>query len=127
VSRLTLQVLEQKYAICRLEQGAPIPSWAFSGEFVSITATSDELSVVCLEEAVPPGVCCEKSWRCLKVAGPLDFSLSGILASLTAPLAAAEIPLFAVSTYHTDYLLVKELDLNRAIAVLLEAGHVFSK
>lgn len=125
MSNLSLQFLEHTYAICQLDLGAPIPTWALAGDFFSITRTAEELSVVCLEEAVPLEVCCEKGWRCLKVDGPLDFSLSGILASLTAPLAAAGIPLFAVSTYNTDYILVKAKDVNRAKAMLLYAGHSF--
>ena len=98
----------------------PIPEWAHSG-FFSMTRTPDELSIVCNEEIVPDGVACEKGWHCLQVKGPLDFALTGILASLAAPLAEAGISIFAISTYDTDYFLVKELD--RAIAVLFKAGH----
>jgi uncharacterized protein len=123
LSGLTLQLLKQTYAVCRLEQGASLPGSITAGEFYSITATPEEISLVCPEEAVPPGGCCEKGWRCLRVAGPLNFSLTGILASLASPLAAAEISIFAVSTYNTDYILVKAGDLTRAVAVLGNAGH----
>lgn len=108
------------FAICRLDSDAPIPEWAHIG-FFSITRTPDELSIVCKEEIVPEGVTGEKGWRCLQVMGPLDFALTGILASLAAPLAEAGISIFAISTYDTDYFLVKEL--NRAIAVLSNSGH----
>lgn len=119
---LTLSVLPGTYAICRLDAGTTIPAWALHGDFVSLTCTEDELSVVCAETAVPDGVQCERGWRCLKVEGPLDFALTGILASLAGPLAAAEISLFAISTYDTDYLLVKAGQLAEALAVLAAAG-----
>jgi hypothetical protein len=108
------------FGICRLDKDAPIPEWAHIG-FSSITRTPDELSIVCKEEIVPERVICERGWHCLQVMGPLDFALTGILASLAAPLAEAGISIFAISTYDTDYFLVKEL--NRAIAVLSDAGH----
>jgi len=125
MSSLTLQFLQQTYAICQLDHSEPIPNWALEGNFFSITRTAEELSVVCPQETVPSEVCCEKDWRCLKVAGPLDFSLTGILASLAAPLAAAGIPMFAVSTYNTDYIMVKTKDVSRAVAMLLQAGYSF--
>lgn len=98
-------------------------NWATAGSFFSITRTLEELSVVCAEQVIPEGITSEKGWRCLKVHGPLDFSLTGILSSLLHPLAKANISVFALSTYDTDYLLVKEADLERAKVVLLEAGH----
>jgi hypothetical protein len=100
-----------------------LPDWALSSAFLSITRTSDELSVVCLQEAVPPEVRCEKGWRCLRVEGPLDFSEIGVLASLTSVLAAAGVSLFAISTFDTDYLLVGETDLERAVTALRGVGH----
>lgn len=100
-----------------------MPAWAWTGEPASVTRTRDELSVVCRADAVPDGVRAVAGWRCLKVQGPLDFGLTGILAALTAPLAAAGIPVFAVSTYDTDYLLVKADQLDRAAEALRGAGH----
>jgi hypothetical protein len=120
---LTLSLLPDTLAVCRLAPDASLPDWA-AGELLSITRTSDELSIVCAERHVPASVRCEKGWRCLKVAGPMDLSLIGILASLAVPLAEARIPLFAVSTYDTDYLLVKETDVERAVEVLRKAGHM---
>lgn len=91
--------------------------------FFAVTRTPGELSVVLPEAAVEAGWRAEKGWRCLAVAGPLDFALTGVLASLASPLAAAGVSLFAVSTYDTDYLLVREEDLARAVAALRNAGH----
>jgi hypothetical protein len=112
------------FAICRLEGDAAIPTWATSGSFFSITRTSDELSVVCLQSAVPDGIRCERDWRCLRVAGTLDFSLVGVLASLVQPLATAGISVIAVSTFDTDYLLVKQQDIQKAAEVLGRTGHL---
>ena len=102
---------------------APVPGWA-RGDFVSITRTPEELSVVCAETALPADAPqAELGWRALQVAGPLNFELTGILSSISEPLADAEISLFALSTYDTDYVLVREADLERAIEALEGAGH----
>ena len=119
---LTLSVLPESLAICRLEHEAVVPEWAV-GNFVSITRTSDELSIVCNERNVPSGVKTDRGWRVLKVEGPLDLSLTGVLASIAVPLAEAKINLFAISTFDTDYVLLKAEKLDRAIAVLRNAGH----
>jgi aminoglycoside 6'-N-acetyltransferase I len=121
--KLTLAPLEGAYAVCRLDAHAPLPAWAAGAPFVSIARTADELSVVCREKVVPEGVRREQGWRCLRVAGTLDFSLVGVLASLLDPLAAAGVGVFVVSTFDTDYLLVKQMDFHRAKAVLQGAGH----
>jgi uncharacterized protein len=122
--RLTLSLLPEILAICRLDPSRAIPGWAGQGNFYSITRSGDEISIVCAEGDVPEGENCEFGWRALKVAGPLDFSLTGVLASLVGPLAGAEISVFAVSTYETDYLLVREPQLERAISELAHAGHL---
>jgi len=119
---LTLSLLAETYAICRLEPTAEIPVWALSGELGSVTRTPDELSIVCVQEVVPEAVPCEGGWRALKVEGPLDFSLSGVLASLIEPLAAG-IPVFVISTFDTDYLMVRGRDLEGAVQALTFAGH----
>ena len=124
-TNLTLSLLPDNYSICRLGPAADIPPWAMAGDFFSITRTEAELSLVCSQEVVPDGVQCEKGWRCIMVIGPLDFSLTGILASLTASLAEAGISVFAISTFDTDYLLVSADNLNRAVLKLQEAGHRF--
>jgi hypothetical protein len=122
-NQLTLSILPETFAVCRFGLDDPVPDWAFWGEFFSITRTPDELSIVCNQVDVPEGIKCEKDWRCLKVEGTLDFALTGILASLAAPLADAKISIFAIATFDTDYLMVKESNLQKAIEVLSVAGH----
>jgi hypothetical protein len=122
--QLTLILLDNNIAICRLSSDASIPPWATAGEFFSITHTSYELSIVCRQDAVLDGILCGRGWRCLRVAGTIPFSVVGILASLTAPLAKAGITVFAVSTFDTDYLLVKQMDLEGAVAALRQEGHI---
>jgi hypothetical protein len=122
-----LQLLPDTYAVCRLEKNAPAPDWGTRGLFSSITRTEEELSVVCPEVQVPRGVKREAGWRALKVEGPLDFSLTGILSSLTVPLAQKGISVFALSTYDTDYLFVKDKKLEKAIQALREEGYEVMK
>ena len=124
-TNLALSLLSGTFAICRLAPEADIPSWALDGEFFSVTRTQEELSLVCLQEKVPEDIRCEKDFRCLKVGGPLDFSLTGILSSLTIPLAQAGISVLALSTFDTDYLLVKEAHVDRAVQKLSQAGYRF--
>jgi hypothetical protein len=123
---LTLSLLDDTFAVCRLDADASLASWATTATWFSITRTSDELSIVCPQGAVPDGVRCEREWRCLRVSGVLDFSLVGILASLTVALAAAGISVFAVSTFDTDYLLVKEKDLAAALDALRRDGNMIA-
>lgn len=120
---LALTLLLPTLAVCRLAPDAPPPPWAMGGDFWALTRTPDELSVVCLASAVPAGVRAETGWRALMVAGPLDFALVGILRSLAVPLAEAGVSIFAVSTFDTDYLLVRAEQLARAVAALERAGH----
>lgn len=120
---LTLDRLDGRLAVCRLDAGAPLADWMWTGPVASVTRTEAELSVVCAEAAVPAGVRAEGGWRALRVRGPLAFDLTGILASLTAPLAEAGLPLFSLSTFDTDVVLVREADLEAAAAALRAAGH----
>jgi hypothetical protein len=122
---LPLAILPETLAICRLDPSAPVPPWAQTGAFRSFTRTPAELSIVCHDDAPPPGVAANHGWRAIGVAGTLDFALTGILASLASPLAAAGISIFAVSTHDTDYLLVKSESLARAVDALIAAGHRF--
>lgn len=122
---LALAILPERFAVCRLTAEAAIPGWAQTGPFVSITRTADELSVVCLEAAVPAEIQCERSWRVIKLVGPFDFALVGILVAVAVPLAEASISIFALSTYDTDYVLVRKGQFERAVAVLQAAGHTF--
>ena len=111
------------FAICRLAADAKLPDWASSGSLISITRTLDELSIVCPETDIPKEVECNKGWCCFQVEGQLDFSLTGILAALATPLAQAGISIFALSTYNTDYLMVKQADKELAIKMLSQVGH----
>lgn len=109
--------------MARLEADAPTPAWAARGGFSSITRTADELSVICAAEVIPPDVKAERGWRCLAVVGPLDFSLTGVLASIMAPLATAGVSILSVSTHDTDYVFVRAPTLRAAIEHLRAAGH----
>jgi uncharacterized protein len=121
--KLTMKLLEEKYGVCRLEKDEPIPAWCQKGEFYSITKTSEELSIVCSQRYIPEDIKCERDWRILKVEGPLDFSLIGILASISTLLAKSNISIFALSTYDTDYILIKGKDINNAITALRSEGY----
>lgn len=120
---LTLLGVAGRFAVCKLPPDSAVPTWATAGDVFSVTRTGDELSVVAREEAVPTGTHAESGWRCLRVAGAMPFTLVGVLASLTAPVARAGVGVFAFSTFDTDYLLVKEAELPLAIAALRQAGH----
>lgn len=120
---MQLYALDELYAVVRLEPDAPLPDWAVRGHFRSVTRSDTEMSIVCREEDVPPNASAERGWVCFQVAGPLDFSLTGVVASLVAPLAEAAIPLFLISTFETDYLLVREHDHRAAVEALDLAGH----
>ncbi len=120
-ARLRLRETPWRLAVCRLPAESPLPAWVLHAEasFWSITRTPAELSVVCAEDDLPPSVDrVERGWRALEVVGPLPFDLTGIVSGLTSPLAAAGIPVFVLSTYDTDYLLVRSADLGRASAIL---------
>ena len=120
---LSLQILPETLAVCRLDANTPLPDWALRGSFNALTRSADELSVVCPQAGVPQGVTCEPNWRALKVAEPLDFALVGVLAGISGALANARISLFAISTFDTDYILVKEADLPGAVSALRSAGY----
>ena len=120
---LRLSVPDDRFAVCKLEPDNEVPDWAVKNGFFSATRTPDELSIVCLEQNVPEGLQCERGWRAFKVQVPLAFSETGVLVSLAAPLAEEGISLFAVSTYDTDYVLVKEGALEPATTALRSAGH----
>ena len=122
---LRLAVLDGEYSVWRLEADAPVPE-VTAGGLLSVTRTDDELSIVSPSAETPNGVNVESGWRCLQVEGPLPFELTGVLAALSAPLAEAGVPIFVVSTYDTDFLLVKAVDLDRACEVLRDEGHAVS-
>ena len=122
---MKLQLLSYKLAISKLSPADVIPKWATQGEFFCICKTDEELSIVCSEILVPNSVQSNKGWKGIKVVGPLDFSLTGILSQLVTCLAEEKISIFAVSTFDTDYLLIKEQNFQKAIDVLRAVGHTF--
>src|SRR3954468_18778422 len=121
---MKLLLQEERFAICQLSAEAAIPRWAANAPgLVATTRSREELSVVCREDVVPLDVRQEKGWRAFMVEGPLDFGLTGVLAAIAGPLAVAGISIFAISTYHTDIILVKEEKLEAATKALQAAGH----
>ena len=122
---LTLQLISGEFAVCRLPASEPVPTWAGSAVFSSVTRTADQLSIMCPANQVPTDVKHEAGWRLLKFAGPFDFGAVGILTSVAAPLAAAGISSLAVATFDTDYLLVKADRLEAVVQALTASGHSF--
>ena len=118
-----LKPLAGDYAVSRLARDTALPTWADGTGFVAIARTEDELSVVCLAERVPAGVKSDGPWRVLKFLGPFAFDETGIAAAVLQPLAQAAIGIFLVSTFDTDYLLVKAADFERSLQTLVTAGH----
>src|SRR6185503_14700201 len=118
---LTLEVLPGLLAVCRLSATQPVPEWVLRLPFWSMTRTEDETSIVVPETLASPAWKQETGFRALKVRGPLDFGLIGVLARLTVALASANVSLFALSTFDTDYVLVRDTDLQRAVAALQAA------
>ena len=119
---MNLTVLPDEFSVWRLDPGVPLPELG-ARSFLSMTRTEDELSIVTSTSDVFPGAEVETGWRCIRVEGPLAFEMTGVLASLSRPLADAGVPIFVISTYDTDYLLVKAKDLDRARSTLSVEGH----
>jgi hypothetical protein len=122
---MDLRVLSDRLSVCRLPADSPWPGPPAGPSFYSVTRTDAEMSVVCREDSVPIGahVRVETDWRALEVAGPLDFSMVGVMAALTAPLADVDVSVFVVSTYDTDYVLVHAAALEKAVDALRSASH----
>jgi hypothetical protein len=119
---LQLELLPGLFSVVQLAADSEIPPWAADQNFCSVTRTADELSVVVPDESVPKGGRVEEGWNCLKVRGPLDFKLTGVLAALSAPLARKKISVFVISTFNTDYLLVKSEALEESLQILKNSG-----
>lgn len=119
---MELVLHDEELALCRLDPDSPVPDWASSG-FVCTVSTPEELSIVCPAACVPDDVETNPGWRALRVAGTLDLAATGILVKLLAPLDQAEVPIFVVSTFDTDYVLVPGERLEAATTALSEAGH----
>ncbi|HEX3232878.1 MAG TPA: ACT domain-containing protein [Gemmatimonadales bacterium] len=127
-SRLPLELLEETLAVCRLPVDAALPDWADgASRFLTVSRTGEELSITAIQSIVPAGVRCERDYRALRVKSPLPLDLIGVLAAIADPLAAAGLSIFAISTFDTDYVLVKARDLEPALAALERAGHQVSR
>jgi len=122
--RVELRMLSETFALARLAADAPVPAWVGGNEFLAVVRTRNELSIVCREDTVPADLTeVQRGFRCLAVAGTLDFTETGIIAQLTQPLAEAGISIFGISTYDTDHILVRDVELDAARAALQAAGH----
>jgi hypothetical protein len=125
---LKYRVLAERLAVCRLAPDSAIPAWILDEEFFCVARTREELSIVCaenarLEDSLPQGSQIERGWAALKLQGPFPFSMTGVLASFVQPLADAKIPIFAISTFDTDYVFIKRETLPQALTALSAAGH----
>jgi uncharacterized protein len=126
---MKLKILNLNFTVVKFPPTEKIPLWALNSDVFSITRTDEELSIVCPSECLPINEAfsdVENDWKCIKVEGILDFSLTGILSSLANPLAENNISIFAISTFNTDYLLVKSHSIEKAVVVLENEGHIFS-
>lgn len=122
--KLNFIVLEKSYSIYKFKRESVLPDWIYSSDFYSITKTDDELSVIALQtELMSEDTICSRDWRILKIEGPLDFSLVGIIAEISKIFKERKISIFTISTYDTDYILVKQKDLKASISALKEKGH----
>jgi len=124
--KLVLSVLEETFSIHRLAPDASLPEAVSECDFYSLSKTTDELSLVCPEHIAVKSEKSNPDWKCLKVAGPLDFELTGILAGITEVLAKEKLSVFAISTFDTDYILIKKQGLTAAISALQRVGYIFN-
>lgn len=118
-----LLLLDDLLAVCQFPARVPFPDWAQGGDLLALVRTPQEVTIVCAERFAPPGVKAEPGWRALQVEGPLEFDQVGVLASLAGPLAQAGVSVFVISTFSTDYLLVKQSQLDQALQAVEQAGH----
>ena len=127
MEKLRIRLLQGTYAVCQIKDTENILNCFDEKDFFSITKTEDEISVVMLQDKISSDVKVEKDWRILKVEGTLEFSLIGILAKISGILAKNSISIFVISTFNTDYILVKEEKVEKAMTVLSEEGYEISK
>ncbi len=118
-----LREIPESFAVCKLSPGDPIPHWAISGKTWSVSQTPTELSIVCPQKDLPEGILAVRPWRALQVVGPLSFEMVGVLSALTLTLADAGVSIFAISTYDTDLILVREESFHVACQALIAAGN----
>ena len=122
---LDFTLLKSEYSIYRFKRDSPVPNWVYDSDLYSVTRTKDELSIICrkIDNIAGDDIKIDKHWRILKINGPLELYLVGVIASISNLLKESKIPIFSISTFDTDYILVKKQDLNKTIAVLSDAGH----
>ena len=125
--QLVIHHLSRELAVLRLPPEVDVPAWAWTGQIAAVVRTSMELSIVCDASVVPQGVMAESGWTPLMLEGPFPFSMTGVLASVLTPLATAEVSVFALSTFDTDYVLIKTQQIEQALAALTNAGHVVKR
>jgi hypothetical protein len=125
--QLKLSILKDKYGICTLPNTASIPEWALMQSLISITRTKKELTIVCRQDLIPSEYQPDLNWRCFRVEGTFDLNQTGVISSISLPLADAGISIYVISTYNTDYFLVKEKNLEQTISVLSGCGHSITK
>ncbi len=125
--KIKLKQLEGTYAVSQISQQDKIPDWVDGEGFVSINRTDDELSLVCLQNRVPANVTTAFGWICFKFLGPFEFDDAGVLLSVIRPLSESGMGIFAISTYNGDMLLLKQEDVDSAVALLKENGHSVEK
>ena len=121
-----MRVLAESLSVCRMPPGAPWPKPGHPSSIFSVTRTDHEVSVVCHPSDEPAGAVVEPGWRCLEVDGPLDFGMVGVMAGITGCLARAAVSVFVLSTYDTDYVLVRGQDLKMAVTSLACDGYLVS-
>lgn len=119
---MRLILFPETLAIVRQEPRSELPAWALTSSFFSVSRTNEELSIVCDQALVSANARAERDWRMFRVAGALDFGLTGVIASIATPLARAKVSIFSISTFDTDYVLVKDRDLPAAMECLMIAG-----
>jgi hypothetical protein len=118
MEKLILLPLKEKFAVCHFDKKSKIPDWLKESVFYFVGKTDDELSIICQQEKIPGGVLAEKNWKAFKVKGPLGFTLTGVVSSISKPLADAKISILYVSTYETDYIFVEEKNFEKAKEIL---------
>jgi hypothetical protein len=124
--QLNLSLLKDKYTICTLPKDAKIPDWVLTESLASITRTDKELTIVCKQDIIPSELQTDLNWRCFKIDGSFDLNQTGVISSISSPLADAGISIYVISTYDTDYFLVKDDNLQQTISTLSNSGHSIS-
>jgi uncharacterized protein len=123
---LSFTLLEDTYSIVKLKELPVLPAEAIKNGFYSVTITPEEISLVTKKsDFIPAAEQLSTGWRILKIMGPLDFSLTGIIADITTILKKENIPVFIISTYDTDFILIKQNYADKAVQSLCKSGYVY--